>query len=155
MKPSAGFPALPPAHREPLPLFDSADAPRQAAAPPPSTAPGSTPKPTGQVFDADAGELLKAQGMARAAVNRAGLVDLARQIAVKVALSRPSREFTADDIQEGIIAAGYSDRALGPAAGAVFLDKRFESTGRLEPSRRACNHRHCNRVWRLREEVTA
>jgi hypothetical protein len=103
---------------------------------------------TRSLFDADASEAGKVAGMGRAAESRASLLDLARPIAVYIALSRPTREVTADDVQRGLVELGYSPHALGNAAGSLFKGKEWEWTGKFIKSERVHSHSNLLRVWR-------
>ena len=93
-------------------------------------------------FDPLRGQQLKDEGMARAALARAGALADARRLAVRIALGRASQTATADDV-----ARSYPD--LGPAAGSLFKGRDWVWTGEWAASRRASNHRRHNRVWRL------
>ena len=87
------------------------------------------------------GELLKEEGMQTAADNRALTLKLARDYAYQVALRKGY--VTADDVSR----AGYE---LGPAAGSLFRDGRFEFTGEWRKSAKVSNHARYLRVWKLR-----
>lgn len=101
-------------------------------------------------FDGDAGERAKRDGMDLAAKNRAKLLERVRMALVNIALSRASREATADDAQAWLIAAGYRPHQLGNAAGSLFLKEDWLFTGRWRKSLRVTNHARQNRIWRLR-----
>ena len=101
-------------------------------------------------FDLEAGVVGREEGMARAAINRAELLIIARDLVKQAALNNVDREATADDAARGILAMGLPPDALGNAAGSLFRGKEWEFTGRWRPSRRITNHAHQNRIWRLR-----
>jgi hypothetical protein len=86
------------------------------------------------------GKQLKLRGMTLAAAKRNADLEWARAHLVKLAMSRPSREVSADD------AAGFK---LGNAAGSLFkcpewLFVRFKLS---ETESRRCG---VQRIWRLR-----
>jgi hypothetical protein len=100
------------------------------------------------LFDSiDAGEQAKEAGIAAASANKASLLRFAQDLAIKVALARPDRCVTADDIQAALVAAGISEHALGNAAGSLFRAKGWVWTGRLVKSCRVHAHRNLLRVW--------
>ena len=104
------------------------------------------PEPT--LFDFERGGELKDEGMARAAAGRASLLAYARGLAVEIAMARPDRCVTADDVQAALAERGVSVHALGNAAGALFAGGAWEWTGRWVKSRRAHAHHNPLRVWR-------
>lgn len=98
-------------------------------------------------FDPAAGEAGKLDGMARAAGSRPSLLAFARGLAVGIALSRPDRTCTADDVQRALAERGVSLFALGNSAGALFVGGDWRWTGgRVKSERR---HAHANeiKVW--------
>lgn len=101
-------------------------------------------------FDAARGEAGKVRGMDLARLGRAGLLEAARGAMVELALSRQSREVTADDISLWLIRCGRNPSDLGPATPSVFRSGDWEWTGRWQKSERVSNHRSDLRVWRLR-----
>ena len=100
------------------------------------------------LFDALESETRKQDGMSLAAANRRELLERARALAVRIALSRESRECTADDVQEALHAAGESVHALGNAAGSLFAGRAWEWTGRFVKSRRIHAHSNLIRSWK-------
>lgn len=96
------------------------------------------------------GEEAKEEGMELAATSRAELLERVRQALVDIALTRPSREVTADDAQAWLIAQGYTPGDLGNAAGSLFPRDDWLFTGCWKPSSRVSNHAHQNRIWRLK-----
>ena len=102
-------------------------------------------------FDAEEGTRRREAGMDAAAAARKIVLGLARDACVAAALARTDRTATADDAQEWLVGQGYLSDYLGNAAGSLFRDKdTWEFTGRRAASRRVSNHRHENRIWRLR-----
>lgn len=99
-------------------------------------------------FDAAASEAGKAGGMSLAADNRRELLGHARAVAVRIALSRPDRCVSADDVQRALHEQGVSVFALGNAAGSLFAGKAWEWTGRFIKSERVHAHRNLIRVWK-------
>ena len=103
-------------------------------------------------FDVALSEEAKQEGMAAAAISRAELLELAREIAV--VLARRNGEVHADDVQKVLILRGYTSADLGNAAGSIFRgpekSRKFEWTGRFTKSERVCAHRNLLRVWRLK-----
>jgi hypothetical protein len=69
------------------------------------------------------------------------LLNEARSIAITVA--RLHGTVTADDIAERI------SQPLGPVAGSIFRDPRFEFTGGRVRSRQARNHSRELKIWQL------
>lgn len=101
----------------------------------------------GDLFDAVAGERAKQEGMARAADNRAVLLEMARGFAHQHALLHGT--VTADDVARQMAVHGFSPSALGPAAGSLFKTSEWEWTGEYVKSIRVSNHSRMIRVWRL------
>lgn len=99
------------------------------------------------LFDAAASVELRDRGIELAAIQRSGLVVLAREIAVMIAAR--DGVVNADDVVAEMVKRGYGVHALGNAAGAIFRDRRFEWTGKFVISQRP--HARCNpiRQWRL------
>ncbi len=95
----------------------------------------------------EAGERAKELGIATAASNKASLLRHAQQLAIRLALARPDRCCTADDIQAALVAEGISEHALGNAAGALFRPKGWVWTGRMVKSRREHAHANLLRLW--------
>jgi hypothetical protein len=85
------------------------------------------------------GEQLKLEGIERAAAVRQRELQQARDYAEYIA--KVSGHVTADDV------ARVFD--LGPAAGALFRDRRFKWTGEWVQSSRPRNHTRLLRVWKL------
>lgn len=93
-------------------------------------------------------EQLAQRGIARASNRKADLLDLARKIAVRIALGRPDRTCTADDVVAELVRRGYSPHALGRAAGGIFRGSNWEFTGHRVRSERACGHGNELKLWR-------
>lgn len=100
-----------------------------------------------ELFDAAASEAGKEAGMARAADGRRDLLEYARRTAVGIALSRPDRTCTADDVQRLLHEQGVGVHALGNAAGSLFRGG-WEWTGRWVKSERKHAHANLLRVWK-------
>lgn len=102
------------------------------------------------LFDRQASQAAKVEGMERAAANNASLLELAKRVAVDVA--RRKGAITADDVALELYQKhGISPLALGNAAGSLFKDKRvWQYTGVTVPSIRENAHGRLLRVWKLR-----
>jgi hypothetical protein len=96
------------------------------------------------------GEYLRRVGQDRAerSWERKEVLELARDLARRIALERESREVTIDDVQAELQRLGFEPGDLGNAAGAVFGGGCWQFTCRWKASDRASNHGHQNRVWR-------
>ena len=105
---------------------------------------------TDLLFDLDLGLALKREGIERASEGRSDALALGRAYAKKVALSRPDRLVSADDVTFAFVRAGLPADLLGPAAGALFKTPEFEFSGKWMPSNRTSNHGRMNRLWRLK-----
>lgn len=86
-------------------------------------------------------------GIAVAAENNATLLVQAKQIAVRVAMEKPDRCISADDVQERLMVLGWPQNALGNAAGSLFRGREWRFTGRTVNSRRIQSHARMMRVW--------
>jgi pentatricopeptide repeat protein len=64
------------------------------------------------------------------------------------ALGRRKRYVTADDVYRELIDRGRNPADLGPAAGSIFRDQAWLSTGQWKRSDRVSNHRRKIRIWR-------
>jgi len=100
-------------------------------------------------FDLGLGEELREMGKETARLNRAELLDLARRLAVEIALSQSDRLATADDIQFALAYRGHYPEDLGNAAGSLFRGQEWETVGWIQ-SARASNHARAIRIWRYR-----
>ncbi len=103
--------------------------------------------PAPAVFSAAKSETRKEHGMAAAAVGKAEVLELAREIARE--LCRTRGECTADDVGE-VLFARHQIITMGPAAGSLFKSSEFEPTGAFRKSARKKNHARLLYVWRLR-----
>ena len=93
------------------------------------------------------GEQRKEAGKQQAADNKPFLLKLAREIAE----NHPDATtgITADEVVAGLVAKGYSERALGNAAGSLFRGKKWRCVGRRKSKRPHANGNEL-RVWRLK-----
>lgn len=103
------------------------------------------------LFDDKQGDLLKVEGMAKAAKNRKDLLATARSIAKHVARTSTKCTVTTDDVGR-ILKRDYGVQSLGPAAGSIFKGKEWEFTGNWVKSKRITNHSRMLREWRLIED---
>ena len=96
-------------------------------------------------FDSKRAEKLAEEGIAKAEANQQENVALARDFAEDHA--RLYGTVTADDVRR------HFDNLdlpwLGPAAGSLFKDSRFEFTGRYVKSSAVARHGGLIRVWKL------
>lgn len=99
-------------------------------------------------FDIAAGELARDKGQAKAAVTRAELLELARDVARQIAMSRSERTVTADDVLKRLSDMGYEPGELGNAAGSIFKGGQWAFVDRVK-SERVSNHARWIMVWRL------
>ena len=100
------------------------------------------------LFDHAAACEARDAGMAQAAEGKRSLLRFARGLAVE--LAERQGEVTADDVQRALAAHGVSVRALGNAAGSLFVGAEWEWTGKFRKSERVHSHQNLLRVWRLR-----
>ena len=103
------------------------------------------------LFDRAYSESKKRQGMESAALNRPYLLAVARTVAREIALSRPTREVHADDVNYELMTRGIDFQSLGPAAGSIFKTREWDFTGHRIKSKRASNHARELKVWRLND----
>ena len=101
------------------------------------------------LFDWLESDRRKEEGMEIAAHNRGELLEIARQIAVDIALSHPCRECHADAVGREMRDRGYPTE-LGPAAGSIFKGGDWEFTGRRKKSARVTNHSRELKIWRYK-----
>jgi hypothetical protein len=101
-------------------------------------------------FSKPLSEAAKQEGMELSASSRSILLETVRTALVQIALRRPSREATADDGQEWLIAQGYKPSDLGNAAGSMFTRADWIFTGRWTRSSRVSSHANDIRIWRLK-----
>ena len=106
--------------------------------------------PSTRRFDLAEGEEAKEEGMELAADNRAGVLAVARHLAVVIA--RRQGRVSADDVQFAMIDRRYDPAMLGNAAGSIFRGKQWRQIGR-EKSQRVSNHARWVFVWELVEET--
>ena len=93
-------------------------------------------------FDSNLAEAAKIQGMHLAASNRSGWLQLARDMAIKLAMQSPNRVVNADQVQKALLATypDYHPSLLGPAAGSIFRGRNWKNTQVLARSIRVSNH---------------
>lgn len=89
-------------------------------------------------------------GMGLALASRLTLVEDVRVRVRAIALSRPDRTATADDVDTALAAIRSTHSELGNAAGSIFRDGRWLCTGEWRSSTRLSNHARPIRVWRLK-----
>ena len=97
-------------------------------------------------YDAIASEDAKKRGMILAKAARYPLLVAARDIAF--AIAKVKGTVTADDVGREMEKQGLG--SLGPAAGSIFNDDRFEFSGEFLKSMRKNSHLRLLRVWRLK-----
>lgn len=100
-----------------------------------------------EVFDGDQSKSAKVNGMELAAENRSSDLAKARDIAVE--LCRKNGTTDADEVGR-VLYERHEIKSLGPAAGSLFKDSRFEFTGERRRSTRKKNHARELKVWRLK-----
>lgn len=100
------------------------------------------------LFDFAAAEKAKQLGMDLAATSKRELLEFARRLAIEIALSRPSREVNADDVQKELHSRGVGIFTLGNAAGSLFRGAHWLWTGKWVKSERIHSHSNQLRVWR-------
>lgn len=89
-------------------------------------------------------------GMGIALSTRLGLVAQIRIHVQMIALARPDRTATADDVDTVLSAIRRTHAELGNAAGSIFRDGRWLCTGEWRSSERISNHARPIRVWQLK-----
>ena len=99
-----------------------------------------------KLFDAKRSEQLKLAGMETAADNVKEPLDLARTVAKELALLKPDRCLTSDEVNAAL-EARYNIASLGPAAGSLFKTKDWRWSGRFVKSIKITNHSRLLRVW--------
>lgn len=100
------------------------------------------------LFDHAAAIEAKETGMKLAADNRPSDLDIARQVARRLALSTPDRTTHADEVGR-VLAEDFGIRSLGPAAGSLFKGGEWAFTGQRILSARRSNHARELKIWRL------
>ncbi len=88
----------------------------------------------------------KDQGIKQVADNNKHFVKVAKNLAL--ALCKKNGTVTCDDVRK----ICHLEPLHYNAWGSVFRDKRFEFTGRMQPSTNVKGHGNLQRVWRLRSE---
>lgn len=102
------------------------------------------------MFNLGAGKESKQQGMLFAALNKAALLDTARQIAMHLGLASINRRCTIDDVYMEMVNRGYDPTGLGNAAGSVFKTGYWRFTGLYTKSTRVSNHARDVKIWELK-----
>ena len=97
-------------------------------------------------YDLEQGKQLKLEGMERAAVRRRSDLEIAREIAKKIALSRVSRRCTSDMVRREL-SRDYGIESLGNATGSLFKTRDWTFTGDFVQSKLPSNHARIIRVW--------
>lgn len=100
-----------------------------------------------KLFDEGWSDKLKEDGMAKAADNRQEQLEIARDIAKRIAKEQGT--VNADDVGRALKRIGIN--TLGPAAGSLFRGKEWVFTGQWVKSKRITNHSRMIRVWKLKE----
>ena len=85
--------------------------------------------------------------MKAAAERNAGVLEMARKIAVGIAESHPDRICTSAQVGEYLQARGFE---LGNYMGSLFRGKHWERTGQMVQSTRAEAHSRLVSIWRLK-----
>lgn len=101
------------------------------------------------LFDDDAGEQAKEEGMEAAANSRQELLETARGVARNLALLSPNRETNIDEVGVKLYEV-LKIKSLGPAAGSVFKGEEWQFTGKRIKSKRKKNHAREIKIWRLK-----
>lgn len=101
------------------------------------------------LFDKQASEQAKQDGMLLAAERRDDVLAFARRIAHELA-SRTHEGITADDVVKELVRRGHGVHVLGNAAGSLFRGPEWLFTGQRRRSDRVHAHRNELKVWRLR-----
>jgi hypothetical protein len=101
------------------------------------------------LFDASLSDHEMLRGMAKAANNRAEMLQIARKAARDIAALRIDRRITADDVQARLFDMGYTPEQLGNAAGSIFKGNEWSAINDFVPSLRVSSHRRMIRVWEL------
>lgn len=99
--------------------------------------------------DVDTAIRLKAEGKAKAAEGRRDLLNVARGLAMSIALRRDHRTLTCDDVMQEMTEKGLDWKQLGKSSGSLFAEKHWQSTGEFVQSNRVSRHRGAIMVWRL------
>lgn len=100
------------------------------------------------LFDLISGLAKKEEGKALAAANRHDLLEIARDIAVR--LAKEYGTVTADDVGRELEKDNIRVEDVGPAMGSLFAGKQWEFTGQRVKSSRVSNHARELKVWRLK-----
>tara|TARA_Y100001968_G_C18710860_1_gene415609 strand:- start:129 stop:452 length:324 start_codon:yes stop_codon:yes gene_type:complete len=104
------------------------------------------------LLDFMTGNVLKSEGMAAAAADKAELLQIARDAADWVATyGNGYGTCTSDDVAMRMQMLGHKYGDLGNAAGSIFAGKKWRFTGDRVKSRRPSAHAREIKVWRLEQ----
>lgn len=99
------------------------------------------------VFDETESQKRKDEGMKIAAEAQPTLLDKCREVAVEIAMDRPDRKVSSDDV--GIVMLQrHNVSGLGPVGGSIFRGPNWVFTGERVRSTRTTNHAREIKVWR-------
>ena len=93
----------------------------------------------------DVGDILKEDGMATAAANKANVLQMARSVAVEIAERIPQNL-----CHDGIVLEQMEKRGrpnLGNAAGSIFRSDEWKFSGQWVKNKRKSAHSRFVRVW--------
>lgn len=99
------------------------------------------------IFDAIAARRLADEGLAVAGRDKNVLLERAKQIARRIALSRFDRTVTMDDVHAAMQAEGIDGSMLGNAAGSTFKGGDWQFVDHVR-CKLASGHGRFNKVWR-------
>jgi hypothetical protein len=90
----------------------------------------------------------KEEGMEAAANARAGLLEIVRRLAIKIA--KQYGYVHSDLLRLAMDREGFNYKNLGNASGSVFKSDQFEFTGNRIVSKLVSNHGRELKVWKLK-----
>jgi hypothetical protein len=99
------------------------------------------------LFDYAEGMKQRDKGMELAALNRAEILQKAKEIAVEIALRHPEKLCNIDMVRSLMDHRELGD--LGMAAGSVFKGKHWEFAGTMK-TRRISSHGRNISIWKLK-----
>jgi hypothetical protein len=99
------------------------------------------------LFDEVESQRRKDEGMKAAAEAQPSLLALCRTVAVEIAVGRPDRTLTADDVGR-VMWQRHDVDGLGPIGGSIFKGSDWVFTGQRIKSVRKRNHARELKVWR-------
>lgn len=104
--------------------------------------------PIQRSFNLEAGKEAGRLGMALASIKRRDILELARSLAIQIALEKDDRMVTADEVQARLEEEGIPADSLGNAAGSLFRRRpEWRCTGQWKPSSRVSAHARAVRAW--------